>query len=192
MRGFLNRIRLSPGWCFLLALLLRVLPLPWLGAALLAAGFHELGHLAALALWGVFPRRIQLGLGGAVIYPPFLSLHGSIFCTLAGPAASLALLAVRAHFPRLALCGAVQGICNLLPLPCSDGSRILGLLLGFLLPPCRCLRVLNGIQQLCLLAVSSLALAAGLFFHSLFPLTIIPVLLIFKQQIVKNPCKYRS
>ena len=192
MRGFPDEISIRPGGYFLLALLLRVLPLPWLGAAAGAAAVHELAHLCALALWGVRPRCLLLGLRGAVISPPFLPAGAAACCILAGPLGSLLLGLTWRLAPKLSLCGLVQGCVNLLPLPASDGSRLLELFCAFCLPVRLRLPFLRWTQRLCILGVISLAFAAGLFFRSLFPLTIIPVLLIFKQQIVKNPCKYRS
>lgn len=192
MRDFLKGIRLCPGGCFLLALLLRVLPLPWLGAAAGAAAVHELAHLAALALWGVFPRRLQLGPCGAVIFPPFLPPGAAACCILAGPLGSLLLGLTWKLAPRLSLCGIIQGCVNLLPLPASDGGSLLALFCDFCLPVRLRRPVRRWTQRICILSVIASAFAAGLFFRSLFPLTIIPVLLIFKQQIVKNPCKYRS
>ena len=52
-----------------------------------------------------------------------LPVGAELVCVLAGPAASLLLLLLVRPFPRLALCGFVQGVYNLLPLGRLDGAR---------------------------------------------------------------------
>lgn len=118
-------VRLDPKMYFLLALLLLTLPLPWLLAAVTAALFHELCHLAAVKLAGGTVTGLTIGPGGAVMEGQLPPGVGEGFAILAGPVGSLALLSMCHVCPRIALCAGVQGLYNLLPLPWLDGGRAL-------------------------------------------------------------------
>lgn len=107
------------------ALLLLTLPLPWLAAAGAAAGIHEAGHLLAIRLLGDKASEIQVGCTGAKIHTAFSRPWREFICAAAGPTASLLLLLVAKLFPRIALCGFVQGLYNLLPIYPLDGGRML-------------------------------------------------------------------
>lgn len=120
MRG---RIRADDGFFFLMALLLLTLPLRWVLACFLAAMVHELGHALAVLLCGGRITGVMLSFRGARMDAAPLPVGAELVCVLAGPAASLLLLLLVRPFPRLALCGAVQGAYNLLPLGSLDGAR---------------------------------------------------------------------
>lgn len=107
------------------ALLLLTLPLPWLAAAVAAAGIHEAGHLLAIRLLGADARKIQVGPTGAKIHTAFSEPWRELLCAAAGPAASLLLLLAIRWFPRTAVCGLVQSTYNLLPIYPLDGGRML-------------------------------------------------------------------
>lgn len=118
-------VRLDPKMYILLALLLLTLPLPWLLAAVTAALFHELCHLAAVRLAGGRVTGLTIGPGGAVMEGQLPPGVGAGLAILAGPAGSLTLLALCHVCPRIALCAGIQGLFNLLPLPWLDGGRAL-------------------------------------------------------------------
>lgn len=120
MRG---RIRADDGFFFLMALLLLTLPLRWVLACFLAAMVHELGHTLAVLLCGGRITGVMLSFRGARMDAAPLPLGAELVCVLAGPAASLTLGLLLPWFPRLALCGFVQGVYNLLPLGRLDGAR---------------------------------------------------------------------
>lgn len=107
------------------ALLLLTLPLPWLAAAVAAAGIHEAGHLLAIRLLGADARKIQVGSTGAKIHTCFSDPWREFLCAAAGPGAGLLLLLAARWFPRIAVCGLVQSIYNLLPIYPLDGGRML-------------------------------------------------------------------
>ena len=107
------------------ALLLLTLPLPWLAGAAVAAWVHEAGHLLAIRLLGAPTPKIRVGCRGAKIHTCFSDPWREFVCAAAGPAASLLLLLVAKLFPRIALCGFVQGLYNLLPIYPLDGGRML-------------------------------------------------------------------
>ena len=109
--------------------MLLVLPLPWVGAVILAAGVHELCHLAAVCLLGGNILEIRLDIGGAQIHAELPRRAASIAASLAGPMGSLLLILLCHRMPRTAICGCIQGIYNLLPLRTLDGGQALGKLL---------------------------------------------------------------
>lgn len=111
--------------CFLGALLLLTLPLNWILSAVIAAVFHEICHLVAIRLLGGRVWSLKVGPGGAVIETDPLSYGKELICSLAGPMGSLFLLCLCRFAPRIALCAAVQGIYNLLPIYPLDGGRAL-------------------------------------------------------------------
>lgn len=120
-------LRLDPGACLLGAMLLLVLPLPWLLAAATAAAFHELCHLGAVRVLGGQVRSLTVGPGGAVMEARLDGPWRATLAAMAGPAGSLLLLSLLRPAPRLALCGLIQGLFNLLPLYPLDGGRMLRL-----------------------------------------------------------------
>lgn len=123
---------IPPEVFFLGGLLLLVVPLPWLAAWAAAAGVHELGHLAAIALCGGKLQGFRMGLGGAELEISGLTHNRELICSLAGPALGLLLLFLCRTSPRLALCALVQSAYNLLPVFPLDGGRALrSLLSGF-------------------------------------------------------------
>lgn len=107
----------------LLALMLLLLPFPWLMAALVAAGWHEICH--ALLVLGCGGRILALDIswGGIRMETSPMESWKILLCTLAGPAGSLALLLFAPWVPRIALCGLAQGAFNLLPVYPLDGGR---------------------------------------------------------------------
>lgn len=131
---WMKRTSLDGSACLLAAILLLTLPLPWLLAAVIAAIFHELCHILALFFTGTRPLGLRIGISGAEIATPPLSTKSELLCAAAGPLGSLMLLLLIRYFPRIALCAAVQGLFNLLPVYPLDGGRILHAASKLLLP----------------------------------------------------------
>lgn len=121
----MGRLEISGWGCVALALALLVLPLPWLMAAVTAAAFHELCHALAVRLLGGRIYRMALGSRGAVMELAAMPPGRELLAAAAGPMGSFLLLLTARHFPRLALCGLVQGCYNLLPIFPLDGGRML-------------------------------------------------------------------
>lgn len=111
--------------CILLALGLLILPLDWLFGACLAAMIHELCHYTAAKMLGISCLGIQVRAGGMVMELGSVSRREELMIAAAGPVGSLLLLCFVNLYPQLAVCGAVQGLFNLLPIWPMDGGRIL-------------------------------------------------------------------
>ena len=127
-------IHIQPSAFILMAALILLLPPDWLLAALLAAAVHELGHLAAIYIFGGHLESISIGGVGARIHTGPLENRTEFFCAAAGPAASLLLLCLCRYFPKIALCGLAQGMFNLIPVHPMDGGRMLLCVLRRLCP----------------------------------------------------------
>ena len=127
-------IRVSSAFYFLAAVFLLFLPLNWLFAAVLAAAIHEAGHLLAIAVTCSVISDIWIGIRGIRIDTAFISNRQEFLCAAAGPAASFSLLLLSHIFPRLSICGVIQGAYNLLPVFPSDGGRMLRCFLQWMIP----------------------------------------------------------
>ena len=177
-------VRVDPFAYFFCALLLLTLPLRWVLAAIFAAAFHEVCHIAAICLTGNRIYQLHIGIGGAKIRTDLNDPRQELLCALAGPAGSLVLLLLYRTFPRLALCGGVQGIFNLLPIYPMDGGRALSCMLEMWLPKYRevVLRWAEGTVLFLLLAMC-ICLRQGF-----FPIAA-SILLICRPFLRKIPCK---
>lgn len=96
---------------------------------------HEVGHMLMAAALGVKVREFGVCLWGAYNRRARgNSRRDEILISLAGPLMNFALLLPCFFVPRigfeLALCNLILGVGNLLPIPSSDGLRILQTILG--------------------------------------------------------------
>jgi Zn-dependent protease len=120
------------GICILLGIELSGL---WLGLAVgvaIAASLllHEVGHMMAAIMLRVPVREFGLCLRGAYNRRAYASRRrDEILISAAGPLMNLflvlPLLALPVIGPKIALCNLWLCVVNLLPIPSSDGSRIL-------------------------------------------------------------------
>lgn len=125
--------------------------LPLVGVAALC---HEVGHLAALRLFGMHVEGISFTCFGVEIQADtrYLSYGKEIFCTLAGPAVNLLLALIFARVSTdYLLSGAnlLQGIFNLLPVSGTDGSRALHLVFCWLSDPVQADRICRRVEVCC-------------------------------------------
>lgn len=113
------------GAYFLWALALLILPLRWMVGALIAAAVHELWHFGAVILCGGKVYHVKISAAGAVMETSPMCHWKEMICAAAGPVGSFSVLLTARHFPVAAICAAVQGAFNLLPLFPLDGGRVL-------------------------------------------------------------------
>jgi stage IV sporulation protein FB len=129
------------------ALMLLVLPLPWICAAFAATAMHELGHVSAVYACGGRIKGFSFDHRGARLEAADLSWGKRIVCILAGPLAGAMLCLLYRSFPRVAVCAFLQTVYNLMPVEPLDGGRVLRCLLGMFLPPQKAQRVCAGVRR---------------------------------------------
>ena len=96
---------------------------------------HEVGHLLAAALLNVPVREFGLEIRGTYIRRACATRRrDEILIAASGPLVNLLVVVPLIFVPRigtqLAMCNLMLGVVNLLPLPSSDGQRILRNLSG--------------------------------------------------------------
>lgn len=178
------------GWAFVgLALLILLLPLKWIVAALLAAVIHELSHFLAVKACGGRLRGFSVGMGGAVMETDPMSPGKELLCILAGPTGGLSLLLLVRWFPRLAVCGAMHSVYNLLPIYPLDGGRAIRCLSHLFLRPDWADGFCDGLETLCKISLLFLAFYATAVRHlGLLPLLVVTLILV-KTKKGNSPCK---
>jgi len=91
--------------------------------------FHECGHIGMAMICGVKIKKIGLSWMGLYTVREPGSKWGNLCVSFAGPAVNFLLaFLLRNTLPGFAWVNLVAALFNLLPIPNSDGSRILGIL----------------------------------------------------------------
>lgn len=116
------------------ALLLLTIPINWVLAAAFAAFWHEICHILMLRMLKGNIRSIHIQWNGCEIETDAIGKMQQFYSILAGPLGSLSLLVLCRFTPRIAICGLIQGIYNLLPVMPLDGGRLLYLFLNQICP----------------------------------------------------------
>lgn len=140
-------------FCILLALMLLLVPLRWLGAWLTAGVLHEIGHYGMLRLRGKRVYGIRVDWNGILMETEPLG-RTQWLCALAGPITSLLLIGLYRWLPRIAICAFVQAVTNLLPIYPLDGGRVLVGLLSLCLPEKNAYRVSTVVSGFAIVLVA--------------------------------------
>lgn len=138
---------------------------------ILACAVHEAAHLLCARLFGLRVQRFELTLLGARLQAESSTDRALLICTLAGPAASLALGAILPVWPQLGLVSLMLGIFNLLPFRALDGGQILLLL-------CRSEAAFHRTQSLFLILLTLCALALAALGFGLWPILTVCALIL--------------
>lgn len=178
---------INPQTAILCAILLLMIPLPWMMAWFLSAAFHELCHCIAVWICGGHIERIQIGLFGAEIQSCIENNWQSAFCSLAGPMGGLFLLLFADTFPRLAICALIQTVYNLLPVCPLDGGRMIR---SFLSAFCSD-QIVNNICQI--IEISVFVIMSVFTLSMIWKLGILPLIFmlffLLRTKKIKIPCK---
>lgn len=163
------RLELSASFLLLCALIIFFSEPGFLPALLIAALFHELGHLLAMLFFGAYPTRLRLGaVGFKIDYSGAISPLQEMLTALAGPALGLlfsfscALLGNFLQWDFFLLCaglGFILNAFNLLPILPLDGGRLLEFLLSSALGLNRGERLAHRLSLLLALALCLLGFA---------------------------------
>ena len=129
------------------------LPIQWVFAMILAGAIHEFCHIAVIYLLNETVYALRVGARGAVIETAQMPPRKELLCAIAGPVGSALLLLTVRWFPRLAICGAVHCIYNLLPLFPFDGGRVLHSIIYLACSPVRSERIWKHTQMLLRFAI---------------------------------------
>ena len=180
---------ISPAFCLLLSIMLLTLPLKWLFAAIIAAAYHEMCHIAAIRLCSADIHRLDISADGAKLNISSLSTAQELICTLAGPIGGLCLLPFARWIPRIAVCATFQSLYNLLPIYPLDGGRALWCGLVMIMDQRQAQRFSKVIEIICLSAIiltaiyGAVTLKLGL--SAFFP----AILIFMHTKFGKIPCK---
>ena len=119
------KIFFAPGMYLYLALLVLLLPIPWLAAATVAVTVHELFHIIAIKALRLRIYSVRIGMDGTRIHTEPLTEIQELICSLAGPLGGSILIFLADRAPIIALCAWFQTAFNLLPMYPFDGGRAL-------------------------------------------------------------------
>lgn len=185
-----RKIQVNVSIYFVLALVVLILPIQWVLSWTIAVCIHECFHFMAVRLCKGQVYRLQIGMNGMKMEADIPTDCREFLCAIAGPIGSLLLLVLAKWFPRVAICGLIHGVYNLLPIFPLDGGRAIKCLINKYLPHhLWVMRLLESGTLLLLLTVGlycSVKLSAGI-----IPL-ILPIVLAIKQEKIKIPCIARK
>ncbi len=169
------QIKVQPDFLITLSLALILIPVPWLLSWLVAAAIHELFHLIMLRLCRYTVMSFNIGASGAGIEADMEPGLKMVLCAAAGPLAGFMLLPAVHIIPRIAICGLLQSLCNLLPVYPLDGSRLLIGFLSLCLEQNAVVKICSYIEKMVIAAIVITACYGTFRLH----LGIMPLILMF-------------
>ena len=112
------------------ALIVLMLPLDWILAATSAALFHELCHILLVYCLNGKILKMNVQSHGCILETTRMKEWKQLICILAGPLGSVSLLLLHRITPKVAICGLIHGLYNLIPILPSDGGHMLQIILN--------------------------------------------------------------
>ena len=174
------QITVKPNTYIFVAVLLLLVPFPWLVAWSLAIVVHELCHWLAVRLCGGRIKRLCVGVAGADMQSSGLSERKYLFSVLCGPIGGFLPILFGAWIPRIALCSWLLSVYNLMPVLPLDGGRALQIFLNNETK-------FHKIEKIFLISVTICATYVAVFLHlGLLPVCIVGILWLKSRKI---PCK---
>ncbi len=184
-----RKVGVSSGFCLLLAGMVLLLPLRWVLAFLIAAGFHEFCHWLAILLCSGRNSPVRFYSFGARMLLPSMKPWQEALCALAGPVGGLVMGLLSDHIPRIAVCAAFQSLYNLLPIYPLDGGRAMQSILDIFFHPedsCKISQCVGIMAAAGLLAIGFYALV----WLDLGPIPLLTgTVLLLRIIFSKTPCK---
>ena len=184
-----NPITVKPEIYIIIAFAMFLLPLPWILAWVTACVFHEFFHYCALKLCKCRVNRILVSVNGAIMDTEQLSYEKEAICAVAGPLAGFLLLIFARWLPRVAICGFLQSIYNLIPVFPMDGGRTLRSITRKYFDLAIADRICGWTERIFLGVLCCICLYCS-FVYSLGPIPVIWLsILIIKNKFINRPCK---
>ncbi len=184
----MSYIKFRPAFYLSIAVYLLLVPVSWLSAWLIAAMVHELFHIIALKLCGFSINGIIIGASGAQIKTNAYPGIKMILCAMAGPLSGFLLLILLRCFPRVAICGLVQSLGNLIPMYPLDGGRAFCSILNMIFTN----RVSYRIYKSTEVAIVVLLIMIAIYCTAKFNIGIMPVFMmgvfLMKKKYLANNC----
>lgn len=186
-----RKVRILPGFYIFIAVAFVLVPVKWLAAWMLAAAIHELSHILMLKLLRCQLLSVRVGASGAVIKAGCDARWKQLLCTLAGPLSGFALMLFLRVMPRVALCGMIQSLYNILPLSSLDGGKTLEIITQMLFPKSVSKRIVEITRFAVIVSLLLLALYGTFSLKlGLFPLILAGILIIKKSLANKEHNEY--
>jgi len=129
-----TEIKIEYGLCIILAVAVVLIPLRLLLSWCCAVVVHELGHWSVLRILRIPVVSLTLSARGVVMETGNMHSGEELLCAAAGPLCSILLSMTAGYLPFIAVCSAIQGIYNLIPMLPLDGGRIVQSLVEILIP----------------------------------------------------------
>lgn len=181
-------VAVKPECCLVIALSLLLIHWKWVVAWVAAAGVHELFHYTAIRICKCDVWGIDIGVKGTSMKTYFEQPWMELVSAAAGPLGSIGLGLLSGVFPRVAVCGYIQFLFNLLPIYPNDGGRILKVLFEHWISPSMVVKVLSVLNccLCCMVLIGALYIAVR---YAIGLLPVLSALIICMR--IKKPCKRR-
>lgn len=184
-----TEVSIHPAFCIGMAAAVMVLPIKWVIAWFAACFVHELCHYIMLISIGVPVYSIRIGISGVIMETEEMNPKQEMLCALAGPLGGIALLVGIRLFPRIAICGVIQSLFNLLPIYTMDGGRCLSSALTMVFGTSPTDRMMEKISWLTIGVLFVTAVYCSLIFD-LGPLPVLATLIVaLRNRKSKCSCK---